>query len=134
MAELKLIGSKLTKIETERNQDYSGKLEIKTNVKINSIEKIKEQKDTVKVSYNFEINYNELGKVLIEGNLFILGDSKTIKEVLKIQKEKKYEAPEYIAISNMIIQKASIRAFELEEELGLPIHVKLPVLSIKKEN
>ncbi|MBU3923969.1 MAG: hypothetical protein KJ592_03570 [Nanoarchaeota archaeon] len=134
MTTLKLIGSKLTKINVERNPDFKGNLEIKTNIKINSIEKISEKKDTLKVAYNFEVNYNELGKVLIEGDLFILGDSKTIKNILKTQKEKIYDSPEQVAISNIIIQKASLKAFELEEELGLPIHIKLPVLSIKKDN
>jgi len=38
----------------------------------------------------------------------------------------------YIKISNFIIKKASIKAFELEEELGLPIHIKLPTLNIKE--
>lgn len=128
---LKLAGSKFTKISAERNTEFNGKLEIKTNIKIISLEKHKETKDILKLLYNFEINYNELGRILIEGILFLSGGSKTIKELLKIQKDKKYESPEYVAITNLIIQKASIKAFELEEELGLPIHIKLPTLSIK---
>ena len=133
MASLKLIGSKLTKINAERSPEFSGKLTMKTNVKINSMEKIKEQKDTIKVSYNFEVDYSELGKILIEGNLFISGDSKTIKDILRTQKEKEHHSPEQVAISNIILQKASLKAFELEEQLGLPIHIKLPTLSLKKE-
>lgn len=131
MVNLKLVGSKLTKIKAERNPDFSGKLEMKTNVKVDSIEKIKEAKDTLKLSYSFEVDYGELGKISIDGNLFIAGDSKSIKEILKVQKDKKFDSPEYIAITNLIIQKASIKSFELEEELGLPIHIKLPSLSIK---
>ncbi|MDH3324087.1 MAG: hypothetical protein OEL89_00450 [Candidatus Peregrinibacteria bacterium] len=131
MVKLKLVGSKLIKIEAERNADFSGKLEMKTNLIINSIEKIKEAKETLKLLYNFEIDYGELGKVSVTGNLFLTGDSKPIKDLLKAQKEKKYDTPEYIAITNLIIQKASIKAFELEEELGLPIHIKLPSLSLK---
>ena len=131
MTNLKLIGSKLVKINAERNPEFNGKLEIKTNIKINSLEKTKEIKDTLKLSYNFEIDYNELGKILIEGILFLSGDSKTIKELIKTQKDKKYNTPENIMLTNLIIQKASIKAFELEEELNLPVHIKLPTLSIK---
>ena len=130
---LKLVGSKLIKVNAERNPEFNGKLEIKTNIKINSLEKIKEAKDTLKLSYNFEINYSELGKILIEGYLFLSGDPKVAKQLLKIQKDKEYNSPEYIAITNLIIQKASIKAFELEEELGLPIHIKLPTLSVKND-
>lgn len=133
MANLKLVGSKLSKVSAERNPDFSGKLEMKTNIKIDSIEKIKEPKDTIKLSYSFEVNYAELGSLNISGNLFLAGDQKTIKELLKIHKDKDFESPEYIAITNLIIQKASIKAFELEEELGLPLHIKLPSLSLKKK-
>ena len=133
MINLKLVGSKLTKVSAERNTEFSGKLEMKTNIKIDSLEKIKEPKDTVKLSYTFEVDYAELGKISIKGNLFLSGDSKSIKDLLKIQKDKKFDSPEYIVITNLIIQKASIKAFELEEELGLPIHIKLPSLSAKKK-
>lgn len=132
MTNLKLVGSRITKIQAERKPEFSGKLEMKTNIKINSLEKTKEAKDTIKLTYTFEINYLELGEVSIEGILFLSSDSKSIKELLKIHKDKKYESPEYLEITNLIIRKASIKAFELEEELGLPIHIKLPTLSIKE--
>jgi hypothetical protein len=132
MKNLKLIGSKIIKIEAERNTEFSGELQIKTNIKINSFEKIKEIKDSLKILYDFEVNYGKLGTIKIKGHLFLSGEQKIIKELLKIQKNKEYNSPEYIKISNLIIQKASIKALELEEELNLPIHVKLPTLSPKK--
>ena len=133
MANLKLVGSKLSKVSAERNSDFSGKLEMKTNIKIDNIEKIKEPKDTIKISYSFDVKYGELGNINISGNLFLAGDQKIIKELLRIQRDKDFESPEYITITNLIIQKASIKAFELEEELGLPLHIKLPSLSLKKK-
>ena len=132
MTNLKLVGAKLVKVSAERNSKFSGKLEIKTNIGINSLEKIKEPKDTLELSYTFKVDYVELGKVEVGGSLFLSGDSKTIKDLIKAQKDKNFDNPEYIAITNLIIQKASVKAFELEEELGLPIHIKLPTLSIKK--
>jgi hypothetical protein len=134
MTNLKLAGSRFTKIDAERNDDFSGKLEMTTNIKITSIEKIKERKDSVKIDYVFMVDYKELGKITIGGTLFLTGDAKTIKELLKSHKEKSYETPEYMSITNVIIQKASIKAFEIEEELMLPVHIKLPALSMKKDN
>ncbi len=130
MVDLKLIGSKLTKIKAEKNNNFNGKVEIKTNIKINSIEKI--EKETLKLSYGFEINYGELGKISIAGEIYLSGNKESFKKLLESQKEKEYNSPEYIAITNLIIQKASIKSFELEEELGLPIHIRLPTLSFKK--
>jgi hypothetical protein len=133
MAEMKLIGSRITKITAQRNPNFEGELQIKTNIKIPSIEKAKEQKDTVKISYEFEIDYGNLGKVEISGILFIAADSKLTKDLIKFHTEQKFETPEQLAITNLILQKASVKAFELEEELGLPIHIRLPTLSTKKE-
>jgi hypothetical protein len=131
MTNLKLINSKFTKINAEKNSDFNGKLKLNTNISIISLKEIKENINIIKISYIFEINYNELGKISINGDLFLSGDSKIIKNILKMQKDKEYNTPEYIIITNLIIQKASIKAFELEEELNLPIHIKLPSLSIK---
>lgn len=132
MTNLKLAGSRFTKLNAERNTEFSGKLEMKTNIKIISMEKVKDTKDAVKVEYGFIVDYIELGKVEIEGMLFLSCDTKTVKEMLKNNKNKKHDTPESIAITNLIIKKASIKAFELEEELGLPIHIKLPTLSLKE--
>lgn len=130
---MKLIGSKFTKIEAERNPEFNGKLEIKTDIKIKNIEKIKDAKDSIKIKYEFKVDYKELGKISTEGIIFLTSDTKKIKELIKLQKENKFNTPEYIAITNLIIQKASIKAFELEEELGLPIHIKFPTVNFKEK-
>jgi hypothetical protein len=132
MTNLKLINSKIIKIIAERNPDFNGKLEITSNIKINSIDTIKESKDILKINYLFEINYKDLGKISLNGILYISSEVKKIKDILKNYKDKNFENPEYLTITNLIIQKASIKAFELEEELGLPIHIKLPTISFKK--
>jgi len=81
MTNLKLASSKITKIEAERKPNSDGKIKITTNIKINSIEKIKEAKEVTKLSYVFEVSYGELGKITIEGILFLSGDAKTIKNL-----------------------------------------------------
>lgn len=133
MADLKLIGSKFTKLVAERKPNFSGKLSINTNIKIKEIGKVEDLKDSLKISYEFEVDYSDLGNLILEGEIFISSNSKIIKELLKSWSEKKFETPEHIQISNFIIQKASIKAFELEDELGLPIHIRLPTFSAKKE-
>ncbi|NPE27184.1 hypothetical protein HNV12_04250 [Methanococcoides sp. SA1] len=129
---MKLIGAKFLTIEAKRNPDFSGKLELKTNINIKSVEKVDKTKDTLKVIYIFEIDYAELGKISIEGLLFLKGDTKIIKNIIKKQEEKDYNSEESMMIMNLVIQKASLKALELEEEIQLPIHMKLPSLSVKK--
>jgi hypothetical protein len=132
MAEIKLLGSRITKIYGERKPDFSGKIEITTNIKLKDIDKLKDTKDTLKIDYNLTIDYKELGNISIEGIIFISTDPKTIKEIQKSWKDKKFETEEQIQITNLIIRKSSIKAFALEEELGLPFHIQLPSLSLKK--
>lgn len=130
---MKIINTKFLEIEAKRNPEFSGKLKLKTNIQINELEAVKDSKDILKINYIFEIDYGELGKVKLKGELFVLSDTKTIKKILKDKKNKEYNTQEYIEITNFIVKKASIKAFELEEELGLPIHIKLPTLSLKNK-
>ncbi len=129
MTEIKLINSRITKINAERNSEFDGKIEVKTSIKVKKIEKIKESKQAIKIEYIFNIDYLNLGKISIEGIIFLALNNKTIKNIIKSQEEKNFNTQENIMITNLIIQKASIRAFEIEEELGLPIHIKFPMVN-----
>jgi hypothetical protein len=133
---MKLMGSKIIKVNGEINPDFSGKLELSSNIKITSIEKFTHETSTVesiKITSLFEIDYGDLGKVQIEGILFVGAETTKIDEIIKNFDDKKFDTPEQISIMNLIMQKFSIKAFELEEELGLPIHIKLPSLQAKQE-
>ena len=130
------MGSKIIKVNGEINPDFSGKLELSSNIKITSIEKFTHETSTVesiKITSLFEIDYGDLGKVQIEGILFVGAETTKIDEIIKNFDDKKFDTPEQISIMNLIMQKFSIKAFELEEELGLPIHIKLPSLQAKQE-
>ena len=132
MAEIKLLGARISKISGERKPDFSGKLEVNTNIKLLGLDKLKDSKDSLKIDYELIVDYKELGNITINGTIFVSTDSKTIKEIQKSWKDKKFDTEEQITITNLIIRKASIKAFELEDELGLPIHIQLPSLSLKK--
>jgi len=129
---IRLVGSKFISLSAKRNTEFTGNLKIETRINISSIEKVKEAKDTIKVAYVFEIDYHELGRVSVEGVLFIATDAKIIKNLLKDHEDKKYETEEHMALTNIIIQKATIKAISLEEELNLPVHIRLPLLGLKK--
>lgn len=131
---MKLLTLKYVKIDAQRDIEYSGKIEVKQNIKIKSIEKYKSinsREESVKVIYNFEVNYGDLGHVIIEGLMFLSMDTKTQKNLIKNYENKKMDEIENITLMNIIIQKTSIKAIELEEEMSLPIHIKLPSIQLK---
>ncbi|MFA4960684.1 MAG: hypothetical protein WC548_03395 [Candidatus Pacearchaeota archaeon] len=134
MPELKLINSRFIKINGERNLDFSGEISAKTNIKILDLNSINNSKNSIQIKYFFEIDYEKLGKIQLEGIIYVLIDVKTYKELLKSWESKKIETPDFVNITNLIIQKASLKSFELEEELGLPIHIRLPKVDLKPNN
>ncbi|MCH7850481.1 MAG: hypothetical protein IH845_02450 [Nanoarchaeota archaeon] len=130
---LKLLAARFIKISATRLEDFEGKISIATNIKITSIENTKDSNDAVKVSYTFEVDYGELGSIEIIGYLFLGAEKKTIKELVKAWEKKEFDSPEHATITNIILKKASIKALELEEELSLPIHLKLPTITLNKD-
>ena len=56
MAEIKLLGARISKISGERKPEFSGKLEIGTNIKLIDIDKLKDSKDSLKVDYELIVD------------------------------------------------------------------------------
>jgi len=133
MSNIKLVGSNIRKLSAFRNQNFSGKVSLETNIKLLSMDRVDEAKDTIRVAYSFEVDYKELGNIFIEGNLFVSAPSKNIKDLLKSWKDKKFEGEDHVIITNLVIQKASLKCFALEDEFGLPTHIKLPSVNANKK-
>lgn len=135
--EIKLVGFRYTKLNVERNEELKGELKITPNINIQSIEKFKSdsKQEIIQIDFQFGIDYTSLGKVELNGKMFLAVDSKTIKEILDGWKNKKLDNKINLIILNTIMQKASLKALELEEEMNLPPHIQLPRLQLgeKKE-
>lgn len=135
--EIKLLGFGFTKINVEKNPEFKGKLEIKTNVSINEISSEKLdiiKSETLKIEFTYSIDYAELGRVELTGNIGLLLDSKTMKESIKQWKDKKLPEDVRQVIINLVFQKATLKALQLEEEINLPLHMPMPRLQEKPSN
>ena len=125
--EIRLIGFNYAKIKAERKPEYNGKIETKSNVNIENMEKVKTpaaKQESLKVEFSVDIDYGELGKIELQGNLFILADPKIIKETITAWEGKKQPTDLQLGIVNIILQKTSVKAIQIEEEIGLPIHLQ----------
>ncbi len=135
--DVRVLGFNYTQISVERNPDFEGEVKVKSNINISNIEKFKAKiakQDALKVSFESNIDYGELGKVVLKGNMIITADSKSLKETLSAWKEKRPNELQ-ITIMNIIIQKTSIKSIQLEEEIGLPVHLQniFPKIKTKQE-
>ncbi len=134
--EIQILGFNYTKIFAEKYPDFKGKLEINPHINIASIDKqelnlIKEE--AVKIVFSFVIKYKDLAEIKLDGEIILKVDPKTQKDMIKGWKEKTLDKELQTMILNLIMQKASIRAIELEEEMNLPIHIKIPRLEVSKK-
>lgn len=129
--DIKLAAVNFYKVSAEKNPEFKDKISIKPSINIANIEEYKSGKtEACKVDFNFGISYGDLGKVDLSGAIFLTMDSKTLKETLKSWKDKKMDNDTNLMILNVIMQKASLKALQLEEDLGLPPHVSLPRLQL----
>jgi hypothetical protein len=134
--EISLLNFNYKKISIQKVPEFNGKIEINQNINISSIEKQELKllkQDALKVIFSYDIKYNELADINLDGEIILKADSKTLKETLSGWKNKSLNPEIQTIILNLIIQKASIKAIELEEEMGLPIHIQIPRLEVSKK-
>lgn len=138
LSRMKLLGFNFTKISGERYSTELKDLKINTKVDITDITEAKSEflnknESFLTIQFEFLLDYSpKFAKVLLEGSILVSLDSKTGKEALESWKDKKVLDSLGLSFINAIIRKSTLRALEIEEELGLPLHMQLP--SIRKED
>jgi hypothetical protein len=141
---MRLLGFSFNKISAERlsvNQADFKELKINNNIDISSIEKANSEvfkakdEELISVKFKYSINYEPNFAIIeIHGNILVSMESKKTKEFLKKWEDNK-EMPEdaRLALFNTIIQKSSIKALQLEDDMSFPFHMPFPKLS-RQEN
>lgn len=133
--EIKLIGFNLTKINVEKDPIYQGQLSVKSSMNILSIEKHKVdliKQEAVQINFNFSIDYEKLGKISIDGFFILSVDKKTLKELTEKWDSQDFDPDLRATVLNIAIQKSSIQALKLEEEIGLPLHMQMPRVNVER--
>ncbi len=134
---MKLAGFSLKKISAEKTNPVSNDLKLSANIDLVEIKKIKSnlfksKEELVEVSFKYSINYTpDIAKIEIEGTVLLSLDSKQSKEILKSWASKELSEEFKISLFNLIIRKSSVKAFQLEEDLNLPLH--MPLQRLKKQ-
>jgi len=133
---MKLINFVFTKISAERFSPEMKQVKINTSINIDSIEENSDKKNLetmMTLSFNYTINYSEnLATINLSGKILLLVESKKAKEILKKWKNKELDETLQEPIFNFILSKSNIKALQLEDELKLPPHFKLPSVKISE--
>lgn len=133
-----IIGFHFDKIEAENKHGLTKKLAIKPNIDIKDISKKStmignEEKNTIKISFEYGIEYQELGYIKFEGTIIYLTSKEETDKILKTwDKEKKLPKSIIAPILNLILLKSNIKALNISQDINLPPHIKLPYLVAKE--
>lgn len=114
-----------------------------TNIEKESFEMLKDA-EAIKASFRFAIMFREPEKreqdkkseksdksenqneVSFEGSILLALEKDEAKEFIKSWKKKEIPKDKVLPLYNFILKKCSVRALQLEEELGLPSHIPFP--------
>ncbi|MAG10973.1 hypothetical protein CMI44_01535 [Candidatus Pacearchaeota archaeon] len=136
---MKLVGFNFNKISIEKFSNKSEKINAKMNIEIKEILKIKEnviksKEDLLAIEFVYNIDYSpEFAKIEFTGTLLLSIDPKEAKEILKEWEKKKTPKEFRMAVYNIILKKANVKALSLEDEIGLPLHIQLPFFKKEEE-
>jgi len=138
---MQIIGFNISKINAERLSDINQGTVLNINIEFTDAEKqpaefIKEG-EILKLSFKFEITYStKEGKketqnafIIFEGHLILSDTKEGLKEVLKNYKKKEFSSKIRAFLSNHILRKCSVKAYDLQDQLGLPTHVRIPTIN-----
>jgi len=132
-----VIGFNLKKILVERKSLVRGDVKVSTKTKITDVKeesrKIAAGKDSLSFDFEFSIKYfgvgdhkGDLADVVFQGSVLCLIDPKDTKKIMEGWKKQEVPMDLKLSILNTILSKCTVRALDLEEELGLPPHTPLP--------
>ena len=127
---MRIIGFNLSKVSIERQEKLEGKLEIKQNINVDSIEKQKidiSKDEAIKIEFTFTVDYEpKFAKVEFKGYVLAIPEKDEAKKILKEWRDKKIPEGIRMGLFNFIMSKCNIKALSLEDEMGLPTHVPMP--------
>ncbi|VVB81996.1 Uncharacterised protein [uncultured archaeon] len=135
---MRLVGFNFTKLSIERLKDSVDSIKFNTKIDISSIESLKSdfikvKDEALKIDFVYSVLYEPgFAKLELAGTIILSVEPKIAREVLKGWKDKQMTEDFRIFMFNIILRKSSIKALEMEEELGLPTHIPIP--SLTKEN
>lgn len=130
-----VVGFTFSKISIERHAAIPQEVEIKSKMNVFNVAKqdieVAKDKETLRLEFTYDIEYSpKFANIHFGGHILVVLDPKKAKEVLeKWDKNKQLDKDVRFASYNAIFHKCNVKAFELEEDFNLPLHLKLPAIS-----
>ncbi len=134
---MKFIGFSIEEIIAKKSIEIP-RASINTDIIFTNIDKAKldvlKDSECLKASFKFSVIYKDptqkevelKNEIKFEGSLLIAVSKDESKDFLKSWKTKELPKDKIVFLYNYILKKCSVRALQLEEELGLQPHIPFP--------
>ncbi len=136
---MKIVGFNFTKISAEKLNSSLEGLQLDTNIDIPDVKEVKtsvfkSKEELVSFEFKFNLNYKpDIAKIEFKGVLILSLEPKQAKNVLNKWKDGKIDPEFRIKILNIILRHCNLKAINLEEELNLPLHFRMPSLKLPEQ-
>ncbi len=128
-----IVGFSFDKMSVERKGAVKGKVNIKNNVSIKSVEKTdlslgSAKQDGLRFTFEFVASYEpKIGEILLGGEVLDLQPEKKVEEVVKSwKKDKKVDGALMTQVLNTVLSRCNVQALILSKDMNLPPHIPLP--------
>ena len=142
---MKIIGFNLDELHAKKSFDFK-RTAINTDIIFTDINKVKidmiKDSEAIRLAFKFNVNYKdsekkestEKNEVLISGNILLMVSKDESKEFLKSWKNKEIPKDKALGLYNLVLKKCSVKALQLEEDLGLSPHIPFPQVKNSPQN
>jgi hypothetical protein len=128
---MKILTLKLSKISAEKKADLKENMNFKSNFSLGEfkVESLHgKEKDIYSISFKHSMDYEDVANICFEGKIYMMIDDKKLAkefESRKISKDLKEQ------LLNFLLWKIHVDTLQIEEKLGLPFHIRSPIVSFK---
>ncbi|SVB76901.1 uncharacterized protein METZ01_LOCUS229755 [marine metagenome] len=132
-----IVGDKVTKINAVRGDLIKG-TNIESKPEIKSVTKKElfsagEKKEGVSIDYSYTTAYGKESSIEIEGSLFLVGETKKLKDLIKnFKKNGKLDENVALVILRRIFEVGMTNSVIISKSMGLPAPIQLPRFVPKK--
>tara|TARA_Y100000310_G_C20626426_1_gene786177 strand:+ start:493 stop:939 length:447 start_codon:yes stop_codon:yes gene_type:complete len=135
-----IINFTLDKISISKEKEVQGNIEAKNSIKFTDVSEspipkgIKDQ-SLLKFKFEYRVDYTpKIAATEIVGHIHYLVPKKESKKIMKEwDKNSKIDPEISTRFINTILTKCGVRALVLCQEVGLPPHIPLPKIIVKKK-
>ena len=134
-----IVGLNYSKLEVEKKENPSGKINISNNVQIKNVTKaelpiVTKDQQAVKFLFEFTSTYEpNIGNIVFNGEVLYLESTENSKKILDDWKKSKKVHKELMnIILNTVLSKCNIQALILSQEVNLPSPIPLPKISMEE--